>query len=272
MSSILSLLCALAFADQPAVRVGTKAFTEGYLLGELAAQVIERDLKRAVTRTFGLGTTGVTLQALQSGEIDFYPEYTGTLAEAAVHDPSLRDPKLLAAALRERGLVLSKPLGFENTYALAVRGEVARRLKLRAVSDLLGHEADLRFAFSHEFVSREDGVQALRTTYGLKFDQNLQSIDHALAYGAIVADQADVIAAYSTDDKLRSSDLVRLIDDRHAFPPYQAVFVARSDFAAREPRVWAALDALGGSLDEGTVQRLNGLIDRDHEDVGDVVS
>lgn len=270
----LALACA---ADPDAVRVGSKAFTEGYLLGELAAQVIELKTGRATTRTFGLGTTGVTLEALRTDQIDLYPEYTGTLAEAVLHDGAEREtternPAALAKALRERGFVLSAPLGFENTYALAVRADFARRFGLKTITDLKRVKEPVRYAFSHEFVSRADGAAALSRAYGIEFAQNLQSIDHALAYEAIAHDRADVIAAYSTDARVRTLDLVTLDDDRRAFPPYRAVFVAKADFVTREPAAWAALNELNNTLNESTMRRLNGEVDREHRDVAEVIA
>lgn len=239
------------------ITVGSKAFTEGYLLGELASQTLEAAGEGPVTRRFGLGNTGITFSALQEGEIDVYAEYTGTIAEAILKEPSAIEE--MRARLRARGFVITEPLGFNNTYALAVAKEYARANSLKKISDLRGK--NVRAAFSHEFVSREDGLQGLQKAYEMNFGGEARSLEHALAFRALADGQADLIDVYSTDAKIHSMDLVVLEDDRGFFPQYKAVFLARAEFVERHPRAWAALGKLAGTLDENTMQDLNSRVE-----------
>ncbi len=257
---IFALIAATLFggsasASAGEVTVGSKAFTEGYLLGELAAQTLEEAGFASVARKFGLGNTGVTFAALTSGEIALYPEYTGTISEAILHDPALKRWEDLRDKLKAKGLVISSPLGFNNTYALAVRREYAERHRLKTIGDLRGLGA--RAAFSHEFITRADGLPGLSKRYALDFGKDNRSLEHALAFRALEGGQADVIDVYSTDAKIESMDLVVLEDDLKYFPVYQAVFLASEEFTKREPRGWAALEALKGSIDEKTMRTLN---------------
>jgi osmoprotectant transport system permease protein len=268
----LFLLFFSFIAQAQEIRVGSKAFTEGYLLGELAAQKIETSTDTQVERKFGLGGTGIVIQALMTDEIDVYPEYTGTISEAVLHDLSIRDSEDLQKHLHELGLVMSQELGFENTYALAVRHDFAQAHHLSSISDLKRLQGQIRAAFSHEFVSREDGLKSLERVYGLYFGSNLQAVDHTLAYQSIAENKADLIAVYSTDDKIETLDLVLLKDDQHIFPPYKAVFLAKETFTKREPKAWAALNGLSGTINEKTMRHLNGEVDRDHRSVSTVIS
>lgn len=254
------------------IRVGSKAFTEGYLLAELAAQTIESKADQSVTRKFGLGSTGIVVQALLSNEIDLYPEYTGTIAEALFHDLSLRDPIELQRRLNERGLVMSKELGFENTYALAVRKEFAEKNRLKSISDLKGLESRVRVAFSHEFISRDDGVKSLERVYGLDFSRSLQAVDHTLAYQLVAKNKADLIAVYSTDAMIDQLDLDLLLDDKKIFPPYRAVFLTTKQFVERQPRAWSALNSLAGTVDERKMRKLNGDVEANKRSVAEVVA
>lgn len=261
-----------AGAAHARIRVGSKAFTEGYLLGELAAQKIEMDAGRPVERRFGLGNTGVVFEALKKGEIDVYPEYTGTISEAILFDPNLRDPDELRARLAEIDLVMSESLGFSNTYALAVRRAFAEKHGLRKISDLRRLRVDLRTAFSHEFVSRADGLAGLQKFYGIDLSAARQSLEHSLAFEAIGAGKVDLIEVYSTDAKIRRLDLRVLEDDRGYFPAYQAVYLARRDFAEREPEAWALLRELAGSLDAEGMRELNAGVEIDKRGFARVIA
>lgn len=257
ISLVLSVLfCTVAFGAE--IKVGSKAFTEGYLLGELAAKQLESVPDLKVSRKFGLGSTGIVVQALMTGEIDVYPEYTGTIAEAILRDLSIRDTADLQAALLKQGLVMSEELGFENTYGLAVSRQFAQTHSLTKISDLKGLETKTRAAFSPEFMSRDDGLKSLERVYDLNFGKNLQAIAHMLSYETIADDKADLIAVYSTDFKIAALDLVLLEDDKKIFPPYKAVFLAKKSFVDKYPQAWAALNSLQGTVDEKTMQRLNG--------------
>ncbi|GIX49660.1 MAG: ABC transporter permease [Candidatus Tectimicrobiota bacterium] len=247
---------------QPVLRVGSKAFTESYLLAELVAQIAEQVGEARVERHLGLGGTGITFQALVSGKIDLYPEYTGTLSHVILKDPSLRQVAALRARLERWGLTLSEPLGFNNTYALAVRRELAERLGLRRISDLARHP-ELRAAFSPGFRERADGWPGLQRHYGLRFAA-VHTMEHALTYTALAEGRVEVIDVYTTDGKLTRLDLVLLADDRGFFPAYYAVLLARQEAVRRFPRTWQRLQRqLVGRLDDATMARLNARVDLD---------
>jgi osmoprotectant transport system permease protein len=191
------------------LRIGSKTFTESYILGEIAAQLLQSE-GFSVEHEQGLGGTLVAFEALKSGAIDLYPEYTGTLTQAVLGSPGLERERL-AAALREKSLSMQVFLGFDNSYAIGVGGSLARQYNLKRISDL-ADRPDLRAAFSHEFLNRGDGWPALRAAYQLP--QQPVGIEHALAYGAIEAGQLDFTDAYTTDGELAIRDIVLLADDR----------------------------------------------------------
>jgi osmoprotectant transport system permease protein len=253
---LLALLCGwsgLARATTP-VRVGSKRFVESYILAELVAQVARAE-GAAAEHQQGLGGTAVVFRALLDGAIDVYPEYTGTLAETVVKGSGATDLATLRAALAPRGLALSEPLGFENTYALAVSRAVAARLGQRKVSDLAAHP-ELRVALSHEFAGRRDGWPGLAERYGLS-PKERSAIDHALAYEAVARGETDVVDVYTTDAKIARFDLVVLEDDRRFFPPYDAVLVYRADLPSRVPSFARVLERLRGAVDAPAMQRMN---------------
>jgi len=258
----LGLAAAAPAADLPVVRVGSKSFTESYILGELVAQVIEQAGEARVERKFGLGGTGIVHAALASGDIDVYPEYTGTIARAILKEPAATTLAAMRAPLLGRGLVVSEPLGFQNTYALAVARSTASRLGLRTISDLRGHRR-LTAAFDPGFLERDDGWPGLRRHYGLQL-ADVRIMEHALAYRALAGGSVDVIDVFSTDGQLAREDVALLADDRAFFPDYAAVLLARRPFSERRPRTWAALEQrLAGRLDTATMTRLNAQADLD---------
>lgn len=253
------------------VTVGSKAFTEGYLLGELMAQTLESN-HTSVLRKFGMGQTGVLFEALKSGDIDMYAEYTGTISEAILKKPSLTDYDEIQKALAPLGLFMSKPLGFNNTYALAVNADFARKHHLKTISDLARKADEARVGFSSEFMSRADGYSALSRRYGIRFTETPQSLEHSLAYQAIADGRVDVVDAYSTDAKIDKLGLVVLEDDRHFFPRYEAVMLARLQFLDAHPKEWRALEALESSLDEPSVRKLNAAVDIEKKSFQEAVS
>jgi len=259
---LLLVAAVAAAAEGPVVRVGCKSFTESYLLAELIAQVVEQTGEARVERKFGLGGTGIVYTALASGELDVYPEYTGTIARLILKDPALTTLPAIRSRVAERGLVVSQPLGFDNAYALAVARATATRLGLRALSDLRGHR-ELTAAFDPGFLDRDDGWPGLRQHYGLEF-RDVRIMEHALAYRALASGRIDVITAFTTDGQLARQDVAVLADDRKFFPDYAAVLLARRSLVDRLPRTWAALERrLAGRLDNATMARLNAEVDLD---------
>jgi osmoprotectant transport system permease protein len=242
--------------------VGSKSFTESFILGEIAADVIERAGEARVERKFGLGGTGITYRAVPHGDIDLYPEYTGTLSQAILRTPSARTVAELRRELQGTGLTVGNPLGFNNTYALAVRRATSERLGLGTISDLARHP-ELTAAFSSGFTDRDDGWPGLKRHYGLEL-AHVGVMEHALSYDALVQGKVDVIDIYSTDGKLERLDLAILRDDRRFFPDYHAVLLVREDFIRRFPRSWRALQQeLEGRIDDARMSHLNARADLD---------
>ncbi|HET9552204.1 MAG TPA: glycine betaine ABC transporter substrate-binding protein [Anaeromyxobacteraceae bacterium] len=240
-------------AAAPEVRVGSKKFTEGVILGELARQVAGAAGARAVHRR-ELGGTRVLWDALLAGEVDLYAEYTGTLAEELLRMPGASD-EALRRALEARGLRMGAPLGFEDTYAIGVAEATADRLGLRRLSDLAAHPA-LRLGLSHEFMDRRDGWPALRDGYGLAALRPT-GLDHDLAYRGLAAGDLDGTDLYSTDAEIASYRLRVLEDDRRVFPDYRAVLVWRADLEARAPEVVRALGRLAGRIGAADMVAMN---------------
>ena len=258
----LLLAAAAAAAAPPGVRVGSKSFTESYILAELVAQVVDAAGEARAERKFGLGGTGIVSMALAAGDLDVYPEYTGTITRAILKDAGVTRLADIRARVGERGLIVSEPLGFDNAYALAVSRATASRLGLRTLGDLRGHR-ELTAAFDPGFLDRDDGWPGLRRHYGLDF-RDVRVMDHGLAYRALASGAVDVITVFTTDGQLAREDVAVLADDPRFFPDYAAVLLARRELAERLPRTWAALEhRLAGRLDNTTMARLNAEVDLD---------
>jgi len=270
--ALLTLIaCATARAQAPTVRVGSKSFTESYILAEIVAQLIDETGEARAERRLGLGGTGIVYGALASGDIDVYPEYTGTIGRTILKDASITSVEALRERLKPRGLTLGTPLGFDNTYALAVRREAASRLGLRTISDLRRHP-ELTAAFDPGFLEREDGWVGLRRHYGLRLT-DVRVMEHALTYPALASGGVDVIDVFSTDGQLARLDLALLADDRRFFPDYAAVLLARQSMAERFPRTWAALERrLAGRIDTPTMAQLNALADLERRSFADAAA
>ena len=238
-------------------RVGSKAFTESVVLAEVAVQ-LARAAGHEATHRAGLGGTRLLWDALVRGELDGYPEYTGTLAEevlAATRPAGSTGQAWLADALAARGVGAVGPLGFNDTYALGVKRALADRLGLRTISDLRSHP-ELRFGFSSEFMSRADGWPLLRARYALA-PGDVKGLDHDLAYRGLRSDAIDVTDLYATDPEIQRDDLVVLQDDRRVFPRYDAVLLYRLDSGRDAPEVLAAWRRLRGRIDAPTMAALN---------------
>jgi osmoprotectant transport system permease protein len=267
----LLVLFALPAPAAATVRIGSKSFTESYVIAEIAAQALEAAGEMPVERRVGLGGTGIAYRAVAQGSVDFYPEYTGTISRAILKDPTAESTDALRTALRPLGLTISGPLGFANTYALAVRADLAARLGLARISDLARHPG-LRAAFTSGFLERDDGWPGLRRHYGLTLG-GVRAIEHALAYQAVASGAVDMIDVFSTDGRLTRPGLVVLEDDRGFFPAYAAVLLARLDFVERRPGAWSTLErTLVGRVDAPTIRRLNALADLDGYSVRQVAA
>ncbi len=265
----LLVLAALAFAAAPPhpaaaapprVTVGSKSFTESVVLGELAVQ-LAGDAGAEVVYDDSLGGTQIAWQALLAGEIDLYPEYTGTLARDILDDGGLVSLADLRAAVAPLGIKISEPLGFANGYALGMTERRAKALGVRTLSDLRRHPG-LRFGFSNEFKDRSDGWIGLQRAYRLP-QTNVDGLEHELAYAGLEGGTLDLTELYTTDAKLSRASIRQLIDDRGFFPDYSAVILYRADLAERAPGALAAVRTLEGTLDEPTMIRLNARVDLD---------
>jgi osmoprotectant transport system permease protein len=260
--------CASADAG-PTVVVGSKAFTESVILGEMAADLARAAGANAEHRR-QLGGTEIVFRALVSGAIDVYPEYTGTLFEEILRGeaPDRSFPEL-RAALARRGVRMTAPLGFDNSYALAMTEARAAALGVRRISDLGAHP-DLRIVLTNEVLARPDGWPGLRARYGLP--QRPRGMDHDLAYRAVAGGEADVTDVYATDAEIRAYRLRVLEDDRHAFPSYEVLFLYRAALVERAPAAVAAIAELEGRLTAPAMVALNARAKLDHVEEGEVAA
>ena len=248
---IAVFVCAGTLASANPIIVGSKKFTESYVLGEIARRALN-DAGVATEHRQGMGGTIILWQALQRGQIDAYPEYTGTIAQEILKNDQQLSFHEIRDALGKFGVGMTEPLGFDNTYALVMRRSEAQRLGIRTISDLRKHP-ELKIGVTHEFLDRQDGWRPLRERYGLP-QQSVIGIDHALGYVALANGSIDVKDAYSTDAKIEENDLVVLEDDLRFFPKYEAVFLFRSSMS---PIAISALRRLEGTLDEKRMIHLN---------------
>ena len=257
-NAIAAGITMLAFAI-PAMgaplNVGSKRFTESYILGEIIKQTGDAAGEAKVTHRQGLGNTAIVLSALKAGSIDIYPEYTGTIAREILkldHVPPLPE---LNSRLASMGLQVAVPLGFNNTYALAIRADSVASKGIKRLSDLK-NSPRLRLGLSQEFIGRADGWPGLKRTYGLPFE-NLRGLDHGLAYEAVAQGQIDVIDIYSTDAKLDKYQMAVLVDDLQYFPRYDAVLLYRIDLPTRLPKTFAALTKLEARISDAAMRDMN---------------
>ncbi|MBS0430203.1 MAG: ABC transporter permease subunit [Proteobacteria bacterium] len=241
-------------ADEGTLRIGSKRFTESYILAEVLAQTAAPKLSQAPVVRQGLGNTAIVYEALRSGGIDLYAEYTGTVALEILKSPQPLSRDAMQAALQPLGLGLAIPLGFNDGYAFAMRADEAKRLGVHTLSDLAKHP-ELKLGLSNEFIGRADGWRGVAARYGLP--QTPTGLDHGIAYDAIAAKQVDVIDIYTTDAKIDHLGLTVLDDDRGYFPRYDAVVLYRLDVPQRFPQAWAALTRLEGRIDEHAMIGMN---------------
>lgn len=256
--------------------VGSKNFTEQVVLAELIAQHLEARTGLRVDRRFYLTGTYICHQAILAGRIDLYVEYTGTALTAVMKEAPRGSPsdvyqRVKADYARRFGLEVTEPLGFENTFAIVVRGEDARRLHLKTLSQAAAHTPEWRPGFGYEFRERPDGFRGLAETYGLRFGASPRIMDLGLLYRALKEKQVDLVAGNSTDGLIAALDLTVLEDDRHYFPPYEAVPLVRQETLARHPAVRQALAELAGKISAEEMRQLNYAVDGQHRDVKEVV-
>jgi osmoprotectant transport system permease protein len=258
-----------------AIVIGSKNFTEQLVLGELLAQAIERDAGLSVDRRLNLGGTLICDRALITGDIDAYVEYTGTALTAVFHQPVNTDSSAVFDSVRalyaKSGRTLLPPLGFNNTFAILVRGRDARASGLRTIDDAARESSRWRAGFGYEFVERPDGYPGLAKAYGLRFPAPPRVMDLTLSYRALAAGQVDLIAGDATAGLIKGLDLFQLEDTRHYFPPYDAAVVARAATLLRYPQVRDALERLSGRLSAADMRAMNYAADVEHRDVPVIV-
>jgi osmoprotectant transport system substrate-binding protein len=262
-------------ARRDEIVVGSKNFSEQALLGEIVAQHLEARTHRPVTRRFYLAGSYICQQSLLAGRIDLYVEYTGTALTAILHDPLESDSAAVLQRVRSEyqrrfGLDVLPSLGFNNTFAIVVRGEDARRLHLKTILDATPYTRGWRAGFGYEFMERPDGFAGLARTYGLAFRETPRILDLGLLYRALLEKQVDIVAGNSTDGLLAARDLTMLEDDKHYFPPYEAVPVVRADALGRFPEMRGALLELAGKIDDEEMRKMNYEVDGEHRDIADV--
>jgi osmoprotectant transport system permease protein len=280
----VALVVALAFVGSSAVLarrsggaivVGSKNFTEQMILGELVAQTIERETSLPVVRRLNLGGTLICDRALMTGDVDVYVEYTGTALTAVFHQPVASESTGVYGTVREQyartGRTLLPPLGFNNTFAILVRGADARRLGLKTIDDVVGQAPRWHAGFGYEFLERPDGYPGLAAKYGLRFAGTPGVMDLSLSYRALASGQVDLIAGDATAGLIRGLDLVQLEDNRHYFPPYDAAPVASAATLLKYPKVRTALEGLAGRVSADDMRAMNYAADVEHKDIAAIV-
>jgi glycine betaine/choline ABC-type transport system substrate-binding protein len=278
---LLSLLNFLALSGchnstQPHITIGSKFFTEQVILAELLAQHIEARTNIRVERKTNLGGTLLCQKALESGQLDLYVEYTGTALTAVLHESSTGDSRTVYERVKKGyadrfQLEVSEPLGFENTFAMVVRGSDAQQFHLTNISDMIPLAPKWRAGVGYEFLERPDGYSGFIQRYGLHFATQPSVMDLGLIYRALVDKKVDIVAGNSTDGLIDALHLVALTDDRHYFPPYEAVPLVRRDALAEFPQLRPALADLANKISAEDMRHLNAEVDANQRDVPAVV-
>lgn len=269
-------LCGCRARGREKLVIGSKFFTEQVVLGELLAQHIEAKTGIPVERKPNLGGTLLVQKALLAGDLDLYVEYTGTALTAVLGEKPEGDSAAVYQRVKQEykkrfGLEVTEPLGFENTFAMVIRGEDARRFHLHKTSDIIPLAPHWKIGVGYEFVERPDGFVGWAQRYGLHFAEAPKEMDLGLLYRALTEKQVDIVAGNSTDGIIAARDLVILEDDRHYFPPYDAVPVVRQDALMRLPSLRSALADLGGKISAEEMRQLNYQVDGEQRDVAGVV-
>ena len=278
--SVLAALAVLLLACSPShhdrIVVGSKNFTESFILGELIAQQIEAHTNLKVERRFYLAGTYICQQAILAGRIDVYPEYTGTALTAILKQRASGTKEDVYQQVKSEyerrfGLTLGPAFGFNDTFAMEIRGEDARRLNIKTLSQATAFAPQWRAGFGYEFMERPDGYRGLAATYGLHFAEPPRIMDLGLLARALKDHQIDLAAGNATDGLIPALDLFVLEDDRHYFPPYEAVPVMREQTIQQHPEVAQVLAELAGKISDEEMQRLNYTVDGQHRDAKEVV-
>ena len=275
--AILTLMLAACGPPRESrIVIGSKNFTEQAILGEIFAQRLEAKTNLRIERRFYLAGSFICHQSILSGRIDIYPEYTGTALTAILKEKPEGLPLEVYARVqseygRRFGLTLAPPLGFNDTFAIVIRGEDARRLHLETISQAAADTPHWRAGFGYEFMERPDGYKGLASTYGLRFAETPRIMDLGLLTRALKEKQVDLIASNTTDGLIPALDLAILRDDRNYFPPYEAVAVMRDATIARHPEVGSVLVGLAGKISDQDMQALNYAVDGQHRDIKQVV-
>jgi osmoprotectant transport system substrate-binding protein len=272
----LAIFIAGCFHRQTTIVVGSKNFPEQAVLGELLAQQIEARTKMHVERRFYLAGTYICHQALLAKRIDMYVEYTGTALTAVLKEPPQKNPQAVFEQVRNEyarrfHLLVEPPLGFDDSFAIVVRGEDARNDHLQTISQAAPYASSWHAGFGYEFMERPDGYHGFVKTYGLKFAGEPRIMDLNLLYRALAAHQVDIIAGNTTDGQLLTNNFIVLADDKHYFPPYQAVTIVRDQIAKEHPDVLAAISELSGKISGRDMQHMNYEATAQHRDVTAVV-
>ncbi len=271
---IPTLACAPSHSNR--IVVGSKNFTESFILGELIAQQIEAHTNLKVERRFYLAGTYICQQAILAGRIDIYPEYTGTALTAILKQKASGDKDDVFRAVKQEyekqfGLTLGPAFGFNDTFAMEIRGEDARRLNVHTLSDAAKFTPQWRAGFGYEFMERPDGYRGMASTYNLHFAQQPRIMDLGLLARALKDHQIDFAGGNATDGQIRALDLVALADDKHYFPPYEAVPIIRLQTIQLHPEVARTLSALAGQISDSEMQQMNYAVDGQHRDTQEVV-
>lgn len=257
--------------------IGSKNFPEQAILGELLAQHIESRTGLRVERRFYLSGTYICHQALLASRIDMYVEYTGTALTAILKETPKGDPQEVFDRVRNKyarrfGLVVEPPLGFNDSFTIVVRGDDARRYGIHTISEAAKYAPSWRAGFGYEFMERPDGYDGLAKAYGLKFAAALRIMDLGLLYRALLDHQVDIVAGNTSDGQLVAGDFAVLDDDKHYFPPYQAVPIVRSEVLRQHPAIAKALTDLAGKISDKDMQQMNYEVVGEHKDTAVVVS
>jgi len=273
----LALLTASCGSRRDRIVIGSKNFTEQLILGELLAQQLEHQTRLPVERRFYLAGTYICQQALLAGRIDMYVEYTGTALTAILKQKPSSDhqevyERVRQGYARQFGLAVGEPLGFDNTFAIVIRGEDARRLNLHTISQAAQYAPQWRPGFGYEFMERPDGYEGLARAYGLRFAAPPRIMDLGLLYRALQGKEVDIVAGSATDGLISALGFVVLEDDRHYFPPYDAAPIVREQVLREHPEVKTALAALAGKITEEDMRRMNYAVDGEHRDATQVVA